>query len=304
MEAFFSRIDSADYRAQVTLTAAAANRDAAAAAATRPPAPPKRPVGRPKRERDAAATLSAASAETRSKKQRGSGSRGEYTDWFSSPYINDILREYRRCGNSARAAVERLQTQAPDDRYARLSHSSIIGWFDKEHNLLPRFQAHLESGLENVRQNGPVRAFEEHPALEEEIKDTLLRMREAGTAINSHVICWVMRGIITLRAPDTTLHVGRRYACHWARTQLKWSWRKSTTAASKLPLDWEEQGLLMAKRMAATMEMKKVSLGRLAKSCHSADLPAPLLVLTDSPVSHHQHGSDRCASGPCQQLDL
>ena len=37
------------------------------------------------------------------------------------------------------------------------------------------------------------------------------------------------------------------------------SWRKATTAASKLPNDWEEQGLQMAMRIAAAMALHKVS---------------------------------------------
>jgi hypothetical protein len=88
-------------------------------------------------------------------------------------------------------------------------------------------------------------------------------MRAAGTAINSLVIRWVMRGIICHRAPvDAKVHslaLGQSYISAWARKNLKWSWRQKTTAASKLPLDWEEQGLQMAMRIAATMELKKVS---------------------------------------------
>jgi hypothetical protein len=308
MQAFFQRIDAADYRTQVNQLAAALN----AAAAARPPVvvPPKRPVGRPKRERD----VMAAAPEEQQAKRRG---RGEYTDWFSSPYINDILREYRRCGFRARLTVQTLQASAPDDRYARLSHSTLIGWLDKQtQQLLPRFQAYLDSGLENVRQNGPVRAFEEHPAVEEEIQDTLLQMRQAGTAINSHVIRWVMRGIIDLRAPDTrlqSLSLGKQFACEWARTHLKWSWRKSTTAASKLPLDWEEQGILMSKRMAATMEMKKVRLSGISNGLHEDSLSririsfltiTLLLIPTGSSISHHQHGPDGRAFGSSKQLDL
>ena len=89
-------------------------------------------------------------------------------------------------------------------------------------------------------------------------------MREAGTAINSHIIRWVMQGIIDLRAPEESrlsqLKLGQTFICMWARTQLKWSWRKSTTAASKLPHDWEDQGRVMAMRIAAIMETHNVSM--------------------------------------------
>lgn len=261
----FARITTDEYRTQVGQTAAAAAKVAASAL----PPPSKRTVGRPKRALNtnhiladadaAAAAISPASADNHPAKKQ----RGKYTNWFSSPYINDILREYRRCGHRPVVAVERLKATAPDDRYVRLSHSSLARWFDKDHKLLPQFQAHLDSGLANVRQNGPAAAFEEAPGVEEEIKTTLLQMRAAGTAINSHVIRWVMQGIISHRLPDTSrlhsLQLGSSFICGWARKNLKWSWRQSTTAASKLPLDWEEQGLQMAMRIAATMEVKKVS---------------------------------------------
>jgi hypothetical protein len=261
----FAPITTDVWRAQVTQTAAAF----AAAIAAQPPPPPKRPVGRPKRTLDAhhvlAASAAAAAAADDAQPSKKRKIRGEYTDWFASPYIHDILREYERSGHRPSQTVARLQSSAPDGRYERLTHTTIMRWYDEKHQLKPQYQAHLESGLENVRQNGPTRVFEDFPAIEEEIKRTLMQMRAAGTAINSHVIRWVMQGIIGVRAPESarlsSLKLGQPFVCAWARAHLKWSWRKSTTAASKLPLDWEEQGLHMAMRIAAKMEMKKVSYG-------------------------------------------
>ena len=226
-----------------------------------PPAPRKRSVGRPKRELSANDVLAAAAA-TMTDEPPLKKMRGTYTDWFTSPYIHDILREYAKDHRPA-LTVQRLKEKTPDDRYERLSHTTLLGWFDKNHQLKPNFQAWLECGMENVRQNGPVSAFEEEPAVEAEIKQTLLQMRAAGTVINSLIIRWVMQGIIEMRAPQQSklrsLKLGSAFISVWARKTLKWSWRKSTTTASKLPLDWEEQGLQMAMRIAATMEMKEVS---------------------------------------------
>jgi hypothetical protein len=44
----------------------------------------------------------------------------------------------------------------------------------------------------------------------------------------------------------------------WAREQMGWSWRVRTTAASKLPMDWRQQGIDMAKRIAFNMQAYKV----------------------------------------------
>jgi hypothetical protein len=40
---------------------------------------------------------------------------------------------------------------------------------------------------------------------------------------------------------------------------MAWTWRVRTTTASKLPLDWREQGIVMAKRIAFNMQAYKVS---------------------------------------------
>jgi len=272
----FVPITTDAWRTQVNQTAAAVH----AVLVARPPHPPKRAVGRPKRVLNVNEILVAAAAALEGgdhtiittevldqpalKKQK---IRGQYTDWFSSPHIHEILNEYKHSGYRARAAVSKLKAEASDDRFTRLTHTTVLGWHDEKNKLKSRYQAHLESGLENVRQNGPARVLEEFPAIEEEIKRTLLQMRAVGTAVNSHVIRWVMRGIIELRAPQlesdsdsrlSSLKLSKSFACAWARTHLTWTWRKSTTAASKLPLDWEDQGLLMAKRIAATMETHSV----------------------------------------------
>jgi hypothetical protein len=256
----FLPITTEEYRAQVAATAAQPRP---------PPPPPKRPVGRPKRVLSANEVLSAATAAAGSSSQSGRQPgdpppkklRGSYTEWFCSPFIHDILREYDKDHRPA-LTVQRLKAKAKDNRFARLNHTTLIRWFDDQHKLRPQYQAWLDSGLENVRQNGFAAAFEEEPAVEAEITQTLLQMRGAGTAINSHIIRWVMRGVIELRTDERsrlrTLQLGSSFISAWACKTLKWSWRKATTTASKLPLDWEEQGLQMAMRIAATMEMKEV----------------------------------------------
>jgi hypothetical protein len=251
----FPRITTDEFRKQIT----------ALAALPCPPAPPKRPVGRPKRPLSVNDALAATSAsqpdntEPPTKKQKQP--RGAYTNWFCTPFIHDILREYAKDHRPA-LAVQRLQAEAPD-RYTRLTHTTLLGWFDTDHKLKPRFAAWLAEGQENVRQNGPVSALEQEPIIEAEIKQTLQQLRAVGTTVNSHIIRWVMKGIIHHRATDASplraLKLGSSFISSWARKNLNWSWRSSTTAASKLPLDWEEQGLQMAMRIAATMEMYEVS---------------------------------------------
>lgn len=230
-----------------------------------PPPPPPRPVGRPKRERTADEALPAAAAAAAvAEEQRNK--RRKYTNWFASPWIHDILREYTRASFSARVAVATLQRVAPDDRFARLHHSTVRGWFGDDGKLLPRFQKLLDacgedgSGSSSARGRGRPAALAAYPDVESEIKTTLQKLRQHGAPVSRRVIRWVVRGVLELRAPQLldSFHISAGWISKWARTEMKWSWRKSTTAASKLPLDWEERGVQMAMRLAAQIEMYDV----------------------------------------------
>jgi hypothetical protein len=240
-----------------------------ASAVPRHAAPLKRSAGRPKRPLSAHDVLAAAARAAASKEDEedagdehpGKRARGSYTKWFSSPYIRDILDAYKAAGFRPKVTVQNLRLSACDDRFARLTHSTLARWHDADNKLLPRFAEELKSGTAAARSNGPTRVFLEEPAIEAEIKRVLLSMRAAGTPLNTHVIRWVMQSIIQLRNPAlfTYLTLSKSFISNWARQQLHWSWRARTTAASKLPADWEEQGIQMAMRIGANMEMHKVS---------------------------------------------
>ena len=58
----------------------------------------------------------------------------------------------------------------------------------------------------------------------------------------------------------------------FARNELNWSFRKTTTTASKLPKDWELQGLRMAQRIAYLVK------------CYN--VPCELVVNTDQTRIH------------------
>ena len=236
--------------------------NATCAIAPRPAPLPKRAVGRPKRERSlveaAAAAAAAPAAAPAAEEDAPAAKRGKYTNWFASPYIHDVLRAYAVEGRSAKRAVVALQRTAPDDRYARLHHSTVRGWFAADGvTLLPRFQQQLDARRAGARGPGRPAALAQHPAAEEEIRSTLRRMRAAGAPVSTAIIGWTVRGVLELRAPAllADFKVSTNWISRWARAELNYRWRKGTTAAQKLPLDWEEKGIQMAKRLAAQMEM-------------------------------------------------
>jgi hypothetical protein len=235
--------------------------------ATAPPKPQpvKRPVGRPKRTLTANEVLAAAATSTQclsateqaepQKRQRGS-----YTHWFASDHIHHILQTHKATGHSARRTLSVLQRVAPD-RYAALSHTTISSWFDKNHKLLPQYQRQLDDGVAlGTGGTGRHPILARAPEAEAEIKTTLLQLRTAGAPVNCHVIRWVMHAILQERCPAVLdeLQLSHAFISAWARKQLNWRWRARTTAASKLPADWETQGVNMAMRVAAKIQMHKV----------------------------------------------
>lgn len=236
------------------------------------PSVPKRRVGRPKRPLSASEVLQAAAVPATAAASAATASasisslteppskRGRYTNWFTSPYLTDILAAYSRHGCSARSTVTALRRTHPDGRFDRLSHATLGCWFDKQHRLLPQFQKQVDEHVAAARGMGRANMLSHAPEVEQEIKRVLLLMRSAGTPLNSRVIRWVMLAIMQEQCPALLCHfkLSQRFISRWVRHQLEWRWRARTTAASKLPANWEDQGVLMAKRIAATMEMHKV----------------------------------------------
>ena len=114
--------------------------------------------------------------------------RGHYTNWLSSPYINDILREYKRCGYNARRTVDVLQRDAPDDRFVRLTHTTLLRWHDEQHKLLPQLQRQYDEGRAAARSTGRASALSQFPELENHIKNCLL----------TDVYQWAVRSTVML----------------------------------------------------------------------------------------------------------
>jgi hypothetical protein len=235
----------------------------------------RRGPGRPKKERDAADAIMAAAAAAAALSapsvehddEQPPAKRGKYTNWFATPLIHDILAAYQRCQHSGEKAVAYLQRAHPrlpteqEARFARLAASTIRSWHNDKGELLPRFQAVLNSDCTLLRRGpGEARALAPYPDMEQEIKDVLSLMRNKGSTVNIAIIQFVMRAVIARREPllQRELQLSRTFVSCWAREQLHWTWRLRTTAASKLPDDWRARGVEMAKRIACNVQIHKV----------------------------------------------
>ena len=261
MQAFYQRVDKAAHRQQVQQVAEQLKEHPPPRALT---PPPKLKPGRPKLKRTAEEVLAAATAADAvvAELPQPKRARGNYTRWFDSPYINDILVAHARSGGSARRTVLSLQASTPDNRFERLSHSTVASWFEKG-NLKVQHQQELDAGRAAATYSGSAPALQAAPGAEEEICDILLKLRTAGTPLNSHIIRWVIQAVLQENHPAVlnSLTLSQQYISSWVRSnpRLQFRWRARTTAASKLPSDWEEQGIHMGQRMEAAMQLHKVT---------------------------------------------
>lgn len=311
MQAFFQRVDLAAYREQQQAVASYLNENPPPRSVT---PPPKRAVGRPKHKRALDEVLEAgAEAASTASTQVNKRVRGEYTRWFDSPYINDILLAHKLQNGSARRTVEHLQKHAPDDRFKRLSHSSVAGWFDKDGKLLQKYQAEFDAGRAGDRNAGRASALDAAPGAAEAICENLLLLRKAGMPLNSHVVRWVMLAVLE-KHPEVLQQpaLSQQFISRFVRSnpRLQFRWRARTTAASKLPDDWEEQGIQMAQRMGATMQLHKVRNHCNRTSRDFVGIPKKLahsfvcLSLADPSISSGEHGPDWRASRVCVVIHL
>jgi hypothetical protein len=295
MQRFYKPLNTADalkqQREQMALSAAST---AAAAAHARTAALLRPGPGRPRKQQDANAVLAAAAAAaaaTTKECEEQPAKRGKYCNWsvprmhccctvqlsssrvlsccvrFASPYIHDILAAYQLKGHSAKQAVAYLQRSFPQlptetaPRFAELSESTVRSWHDDDGKLLPKFVAIVEQGkIIAARGPGPSGALLQHADIEVEVKRILGLMRDRGAVVNVRIIQLVMRLTIEKKEPALLemLTLSKSFISKWARTALSYTWRVRTTAASKLPLDWRQQGVLMAKRIGFFMQVYKV----------------------------------------------
>jgi hypothetical protein len=131
--------------------------------------------------------------------------------------------------------------------------------------------------------------------------------------LNSHVVRWVMLAVLEkYPAVLQQLALSQPFISRFVRNnpRLQFRWRARTTAASKLPDDWEEQGIHMAQRMGATMQMFNVSINTpMRAQAHCSVDKFSMLTLcvpicTDPSLPCDQHGSDGCAFGVCIVMDI
>ena len=166
------------------------------------------------------------------------------------------------CREEAPAALSTTCERTLRTTDAKLSHVTVHGWF--EHGKLkPQHQQELDDGFAHPNNAaGASSPLDAAAGASDAISDHLLQLRKAGMPLNSHIVRWVMQAVLQSHPEvQQQLSLSQQFISKWVRNnpRLQFRWRARTTAASKLPDDWAEQGIRMAQRMGATMQLHKVS---------------------------------------------
>jgi len=187
-------------------------------------------------------------------------------NWYDPLYWNDIVVALQDAEFNSRKAVRLLQSKfSHDGRFNRLTHSTIEGWYCRttdasgnrgiiwQEAVLIRVQNRQSMFLPGTGRNGILNS---HPEIVALISDMLQNMRKTGCVVNGTVARVIIVGILQSLLPSILVENGGRFkvSASWVSAfcaeALGWSFRKGTTAAQKLPHNFNEQGYMTILRLA------------------------------------------------------
>lgn len=221
----------------------------------------KRPVGRPKKGTMLIAPSTIKQEEdTRKKNIQHSQKRSQtYNKWFSKDLFPSIQQAVRRYGRTQQA-IDFLEigfrTPGGPSPYQKLGRSSLYDWFDERGELKDNYKEAAALGYHTMKQDQNMPILENYPQIRDELVSNLQRMREAGQTLLISIVQPILKGMIEALAPHLLndrpggFKVSKQWTNEFMRIYMNWTIRKGTTAASKLPIDWIEQGLKMNYRVA------------------------------------------------------
>jgi hypothetical protein len=188
----------------------------------------------------------------------------EYTDWVGNFQLFSIIVAAVYQEKSWRRTIQRLRAPNFAGQFDKLSESTLRGYFEKgTFKLLESVRQRWQLGnnaLFHSDQSGRQYFLANYPDIDQAIKQSLSKMRNAGCVVNSLVASALMQGIIKHKAPNLIKEVSlsRAYCRRWLRQYLRWTYKRGTTSGQKLPLDWEKQIKLMQYRCAAVIAASNV----------------------------------------------
>ena len=195
--------------------------------------------------------------------------RGSYTNWFTPvlwPPIFNAMKQHR-CIAGALSFL-RASYRKPGELssvYDKLSKNSMRDWFYSNGELKDTYKRCVEFGTYFAKSAQHCPVLESHPALKEEICTVLKKMMMVGQPLYAICIQPLIKAIILDKAPQilegthsTAFRVSYEWTKIFVKSELNWSYRASTTAAGKLPKDFQEQGKAMAQRCAYLVKVHNI----------------------------------------------
>lgn len=209
----------------------------------------KRPVGRPRGTLEA--TLLTPKVEEEEPTSKKLKVRGHYTNWFEPSFWDPIyaaVRKHRNINNAWKYLKMMYKKPGESyDTYEKLARSSMYEWFTSTGELKDAYKKYVHkrsSHFHGGNQHCPI--LSNHQELKEAIIEMLHAHRKAGQplyarSIRNLIIPFIQKKALDLLVQEssTSFKVSLSWVRAFARNELNWSFRKTTTAASKLPKDWE-----------------------------------------------------------------
>jgi hypothetical protein len=191
----------------------------------------------------------------------------KHHSWITSPFIHDIIH-YVSIYKSFRKAVERLQASFPKlesqaaGRFDDLNEATVRYWYQPgTFTLKDKFKQAIELN-QGLHTGGVTSILSNHPTITNLVKHHLHALRETGGSISIEIVHSIIKCVIEQEDPDllATVKLSQSFVYRFLVNEMKWTHRRGTTAASKVPLDWVDQGVKMAKRIAVKVYGLNMSL--------------------------------------------
>ena len=135
-------------------------------------------------------------------------------------------------------------------------------WFHPNGDLKENYKrcVELDTYFDKTSQHCPI--LDDYPTLRDEICNVLRKQRAGSQPLSVVVIQPLIKTLIKKREPqlleDEKFKVSTKWTRAFIKSELNWSYRAATTAAGKLPDDFELQGLTMAKRCAYLIKVHNI----------------------------------------------
>ena len=223
-------------------------------------------------------------------------------NWFDPSYWNDIVMALNNAGFNSRRAVQALKIQYSfDGRFNSLSHSTLEGWFSRtvdesgnngivwHEKILLKVQSRQSMYTCGTGRSG---ILDPHPEIVSIITDLLQKIRATGSVINGSTARIVILGVLQSKIPEILFENGGhfRVSSTWVSdfcaTTMGWTFRKGTTAAQKLPADYNNQGYMTILRLAYYVRVFNVPMSHV----FNADQTGVVLIPSGNDRTHDIKG--------------